>query len=505
MNYHLHFPKIILLFIGILLAILIASCSSSTKPNTCSLTGNIVLVNDSGNLDLDPVDFSGVRIAIYPLAALDTTLVRLNTRYPTIGMKITQKTEFDHREYNPLSSSVTSAEGTFSISSIPEGVYNIAVYKEGWGFRYFCNFVIQQGSNSLNSEAENQNGNVQLYRDVVLSGYYTSGLYNYNSRHHVVIEDDVFFLEGSDVTFAPATVIRVNPYKKITFLGSVQMQGESDSLITITSNDGIYQNAKVVPQRFDRLSFNPGSQIVNTWLEYINLRYCDTGLVFNINSAIRNSVIACFNNAVSVSGSNDARVEFSISNCILTLDSSSSNYSLTMYALSQSQVEKNIFVESQNGAGCINTTGLTMSNNFFNNNKVGVSLNQGVTATISHNDFDIQESCIKTDLDIQSNITYNNFTSHTGLTYETYRNIGTAMYNNYYCSYRAVVYISLSAGYGGLMATNNWWGTTDEERIQELIYDKNDYNSSHPSYDAFCFVTYVPYRTSKQQNAGIQP
>ncbi|MDD4309242.1 MAG: hypothetical protein PHO32_02580, partial [Candidatus Cloacimonetes bacterium] len=178
------------------------SCSSSTEPKSGSLTGNIVLINDSGNQELEPADFAGITVAIYPLVVMDTTLVRLNTRYPTIGIQINQKTEFDHRENNSILSTQTSGDGSFNISSIPEGAYNIVVYKEGWGFKYFCNFGIQKGSNSINSVAENQNGEVQLYRDVVLSDYYPSGSYNFSSKHNVVIQDDVFFLEDSDVTFA---------------------------------------------------------------------------------------------------------------------------------------------------------------------------------------------------------------------------------------------------------------------------------------------------------------
>ena len=91
-------PQLFLHFVFcILLSFTLFSCSTSTKPETGSLSGKVILVNDTGDPALDPVDYSGITVALYNLAYLDTTIVRINNQYPQIGVHINQETEFDHR------------------------------------------------------------------------------------------------------------------------------------------------------------------------------------------------------------------------------------------------------------------------------------------------------------------------------------------------------------------------------------------------------------------------
>ncbi|MDD4157192.1 MAG: hypothetical protein PHY08_11525, partial [Candidatus Cloacimonetes bacterium] len=74
--------------------VLVVSCTTSPSSSSASLTGTISLLNSE--------DHSGVTVALYNLAYLDTTLVRINQEYPHIGVIITQETEFDHRLQTPV-------------------------------------------------------------------------------------------------------------------------------------------------------------------------------------------------------------------------------------------------------------------------------------------------------------------------------------------------------------------------------------------------------------------
>ena len=51
----------------------VASCSSPTETPKGSLTGTVSLEGQS--------DFSGIAVALYDLAYLDTTIVRINNQY----------------------------------------------------------------------------------------------------------------------------------------------------------------------------------------------------------------------------------------------------------------------------------------------------------------------------------------------------------------------------------------------------------------------------------------
>ena len=48
--------------------------------------------------------------------------------------------------------------------------------------------------------------------------------------------------------------------------------------------------------------------------------------------------------------------------------------------------------------------------------------------------------------------------------------------------------------------TNNWWGTTSNEQIQNKIYDETD----EPGGTDVGYVNYSPWETSKVPNTGPQ-
>ncbi|MDD3123836.1 MAG: hypothetical protein PHC62_10080 [Candidatus Izemoplasmatales bacterium] len=135
----------------ILLILTLMSCGkSSTQPKSASLTGTISLVNDSGDAANDQTDFSGITVALYNLAELDTTIVRINRDYPQIGIKITQHTEFDHLFQTPVAYTETSADGSFSLQNLtPNTQYNLVALKDGWGWRYVYEISLSEGDNEL--------------------------------------------------------------------------------------------------------------------------------------------------------------------------------------------------------------------------------------------------------------------------------------------------------------------------------------------------------------------
>jgi protocatechuate 3,4-dioxygenase beta subunit len=48
-------------------------------------------------------------------------------------VQITQETEFDHRNFNPLKVVTTDAEGKFNFPSLTAGTYNLVLWKTDWG------------------------------------------------------------------------------------------------------------------------------------------------------------------------------------------------------------------------------------------------------------------------------------------------------------------------------------------------------------------------------------
>ena len=127
--------KIKYLTISILL--LLCACGKSPNaPETGSLAGKVTLEGQTNH--------SGISVALYKLAELDTTILRYNREYPNVGFPISQATEFacppffgrDHRLGEVAAEAKTKQDGSFEIDGVEEGTYNLVAEKAGFGWKY---------------------------------------------------------------------------------------------------------------------------------------------------------------------------------------------------------------------------------------------------------------------------------------------------------------------------------------------------------------------------------
>ena len=201
---------ILISLIVLILAFLCNSCS--TNANKGTISGTVILVNDTDNPSLNPVDYAGVTVALYKTAELDTTLVRINQQYPQIGVQITQETEFDHRNFNPLKVTTTDAVGKFSFPSLTPGDYNVVIWKNEWGIRYICSVKAIENEN-------NNIGNIELYPATYYNSTIVSEPTTFKSDHSYFILTDVNFT--SSVEFQPRAQIFINPTCMVKFYGAI--------------------------------------------------------------------------------------------------------------------------------------------------------------------------------------------------------------------------------------------------------------------------------------------
>ncbi len=193
--------------------------------------GRIILVKEYA-----PMDFSGVTVALYKTAVLDTTLVRINQQYPQIGVQITQETEFDHRNFKPLKVTTTDAIGKFSFPSLTPGDYNIVILKNEWGIRYICSVKAIENEN-------NNIGNIVLYPETIYNSSIVSEPTTFKSDHSYFILTDVNFT--SSVEFQPRAQIFINPGCMLKFYGAVTNSEFTSSrdMWKITSGKEIYSTS----------------------------------------------------------------------------------------------------------------------------------------------------------------------------------------------------------------------------------------------------------------------
>ena len=141
------FPFPLSLFtVGILLVLfmLITSCDKSTSSKTGSLSGKVILVNDTGDVAMNPEDMSGITVALYLPSLLDSTICRINNEHGHIGIELNQENSFDHIQETPWRETTAGSDGSFSFKDVKLGTYNLVARKEGWGEVYRTGVQIAQ-------------------------------------------------------------------------------------------------------------------------------------------------------------------------------------------------------------------------------------------------------------------------------------------------------------------------------------------------------------------------
>ncbi len=207
------FFKILLIF----LSVVFSTCTKNlTESESFSLTGKVTLEGQA--------DHSGITVALYPLVELDTAIVNMQKRFPTVGIPISQATEFDHRLSEPVYQAKTDKDGNYILYNIPQDEYNLVVEKKGFGWHYLYNVT-----NSTKPE------NIKLLPEIEVQG--SLGEYTvWNENQHFVIIDDITVPENATLVIEPGVVARFNGYFKLTVLGNLIVSGSETAMVNFTHN-----------------------------------------------------------------------------------------------------------------------------------------------------------------------------------------------------------------------------------------------------------------------------
>ena len=480
----------ILNLIVLIFAFLCNSCS--TKANKGTISGTVTLFNDIPDYYIEnPMDFSGVTVALYKTAVLDTTLVRINQQYPQIGVQITQETEFDHRNFNPFKVTTTDAEGKFSFPSLTSGDYNLVFWKNDWGIRYICSVKAIENEN-------NNIGNIVLYPETIYNSAIVSEPTTFKSDHSYFILTDVNFT--SSVEFQPRTQIFINPACMVKFYGAVTTPEFTSSrdMWKITSGKEIYSTSPVT------MDFDSYYSAVNFYGDEINLksgfvRYGSNGLAtININSTdINYMVLRDCGTAITINEGNLNTGYMVCFNCngngILYTTNVGENFSVA--------IEKCIIYNiSQKGISVEKADNYNINNCYFNNINAHSIYIRTSTGRINHNEFDLSSYYIYYHKNCPHNeVQYNNFYNNNGLGLKLRGSVNNINYNNFYGPARYFIYIldplsPYSLVSADVNAINNYWAV---EEVSQYLADAED--------DPRCpyNIIYLPKLLEPVRNAGI--
>jgi hypothetical protein len=456
-------------------------------------------VNDSGDSDFDPVDYSGITVALYEAVDLDTVIVRINREYPTIGLLIDQETEFDHRLHNPVAIAQTDGTGKFTLSKLKIGRYNLVYYKEGWGLRYVFNVNVDKGENSVKADKSRPSESLVLYPQynlpsTVLDAFICKG------NHTYAASEDVLFL--GDLTIESGANILLDRGCKLSVGGSLYTEA-SGSKWRITSLTGFMGSTYTEPTAGDRFG-----------------RFA---LLGGHGSQIKNGVITNMQDGIMINGNNCQIDDMLLRNCgtAVYLLGNSLTYKNSIicncddranYLVGSATVQGNI-IAGNHDTFVLQENVFDFNNNYLIDNWVGIRPIYGDTH-IHHNTFHRNKYGIST-MASDPIIEYNNFYGSTRYCIQTQTNYVQAYhdysnpiihFNNFFAHEQIVLSLLPDAhpGYffsynpgvqNDIDATNNYWKATN---VPDVLFDSED--SDKVRYR----VIYLPKRGSPVSGAGIR-
>ncbi|HOD17348.1 MAG TPA: hypothetical protein PKJ14_01720 [Candidatus Cloacimonadota bacterium] len=491
------------------LVLLVFGCSKSTEGKDGKLSGTVILNNDTGNPAYDPVDYSGVTVALYKPAELDTTFVRLNNTYPNLGVQVSQETEFDHRLQNPVKVTQTSGDGSFSLSNIKPGTYNLVVMKEGWGVRYLYDVDIQDGDNEIKSKIcpQLKANNIELYPALSLSGVIAEA-FSFKAGHSYIIKNNLTF--SGDVTIYPTTNIWFNPNAGITCVASLNIETANPGFFLVTSADSMYISNKILPsqiRRWNGISCYQGIQIGNNSIQKAVTTFSTNGWTLQTAGIqINDMVFKYCGSGLQFSNINDVTV----SRCNISYSDSTGLWGISFIQCNQTEINNSIFINNAIAISQDTSTEANVSNCYFFHNSVRDILNSyETTGLVEHCDFIASNTCIETAGNSNTTIQYCNIQGIIGILNTAYvrwrPSWFTANYNNLNCSQYAVKARGRFYEIEIHNCEQNYWYTTNTNEIDELIWDMHDEDPNEPAYEEYIgVVDYLPYRTSRVANAGCQ-
>ncbi len=474
-----------------------AGCTSSTKPHSSVIKGQVELVNDSGDPVLDPVDYSGVLVTIYEQAKLDTLITNVNNQYPGLGVLVNQDSEFDHRNGKMIASSSTLADGSFEISSVRYGRYNLVIQKAGWGYRYMYDVIVDQSVELLAAPS------LKLYPEKHLSGFvdYEVSLPRW---HHLVVIGNLVFSPESKLSMGPNSVLRIASACKIDIMGQFETTAIGGEMFRVTSDDLTYSRhsisySDIAPYH----SFNllPTSTVTGgeiAWGIFSSGSVCLSSQIEQ-STTIRSCIFRSVDRGLWVINTPDVIVQRSVFRSI-----GSTNVPVLFYGVSNGQISGNIISEGETGIRCDALSHPLVTNNVIIDNTNGIQVFDG-NPNIRNNFIRASEIGIRLAGGYAPITTYNQITAARTIV------IG---YNGYYTNSRAVInynnlkasqycYYMIAFNPSDIDARYNYHYTSSLSEIESKTFHKADYPEAQ-QYQVGN-VIFKPISISAINNAGVTP
>lgn len=489
--------KLYVVLILFLVAVFLVSCSDSTQAKKATIVGSVLLegVNNS----------EGVKVLLYQAGVVEIELASIHADHPSLGFDIGDKHIFDHRDYAPVYTTTTSSDGSFEIKGVEKDKYILVLLREGFGHRYLYDLELDSDVVEANNGED-----IHLF-EVIELPQYVDGEFVFETGKTYIANEDAMFLPESKVTFEGGSTLLINPGRGVTCNGSISLAGSVDEPIKITSSDKIYDFG-IAPAQFAKFEVTELANVAD--ISGLILTHSTDGMIIkSTNLTLKQSVFARNNTGCMFTLGQSIAVEKSY----FVNSAGIIGKGLTLQDVANISLGDCVFYNVENvSLNIVIGQGVTISNCFFTGGQNHIlnsfSSQTFVTnSTFSNAQYNLINTA-KSTLDTQYNDIEGRvciYTYHTGNQGNSISNGWTkANNNNFNASVQTVrataQFYTYQHEYVPLDFSNNFWGTTSQSMIDESIIDYNDLEPYPEPGNIWPLITYVPFRTSRVVNAGVQ-
>jgi len=462
--------------------LVLCHCSNPSSPSTGTVTGTVVLENQTDN--------AGVTVKLYAPAEIDPDLADLQSLHPNIGITLNQKVIFDHRLADLIATANTAANGSYSLKNLPIGRFVLVAEKDGFGHQKRCDVTVKASSETAIPE-------INLLEEKELSGTLIANTALEAHRHYLVI-GDVTVPSYITLTIEPGVHIKFDGYYTLLINGRMEAVGTEEDMIVFTSQ-------KQVPSKDDwkRIEFSSsgqGSEMCWCKIEYATSGIYGKAVPLSLShNVVKNST----ENGILIFSTFTMPVEVK-NNLIIN-----SNKGLWLEDVGNGTIENNIAFENQElGIGCQQSSPL-LKNNLCMANEYGLYLVYNSNAQCRNNVLLNNDWGMACGGDSKPLLRLCNFTDnsqgaiHIFIPPRGSRAQPTIRYSNFE---EQTILIRVTGGPQApndldIDATNNFWGGFSVEEIDRLILDKSDATPDLAPYVAQVF--YLPMETAEIDSAGL--
>lgn len=471
---------------------LFISCSScTTKPKTGGVSGNVRLVNDSEDHINDPVDYSGITVALYQPVTPDTTMSRINSQYAQIGVPISQRTEFDHRFAELVMSTQSGYDGSFSLEEIDPGEYVLVLLHELWGVRYIHDIMIEENTTF-------SAGTLDLWPLREFSSYEVDNV-TIKSGHSYLITGDASFV--GEVLIEPQAQIFVNPGSRLKFYAnviSIELSDISEASRFVSAKNVFTTDQTTIgyDDFFSVIEFNR----IQISVSNLIIRHASTALALvGENIEVKDILIQNCGSGITIPGGVS-----SLSN-VAIMDGNGMGIQILTSEMGVTEICNSVIGNMSEGISIYTAGSYLISNCYLTGNRFAIRPDN-CTGTITHNAFDQNIYDIYQRLVITPTQIANNNFYHSKLWSIMPHRDAIINDNNFYSTDGYFVYIrdsfsppNYSIASNDINAVNNYWKVTD---IDSYLMDATD-NIEFPNTPCAYYVLYNPRRSSPVSGAGI--